>query len=107
MHFDLQLVYRKLCAGVALGALVAAGTSFASSGNDGSQRASQDTTSALVQLNGDPLAMYTKTKPPQGKKIDFDNNTVKAYRAQLSALMVHFEIVRGMPHGQEMNEEQQ
>src|SRR5205085_11723666 len=28
-------------------------------------------------------------------------------RAQLSALTAHFEIVRGMPHGQEMNEEQQ
>ena len=26
------------------------------------------------------------TKPPQGKKIDFNSNTVKAYRAQLAAL---------------------
>lgn len=49
-------------------------------------RASQDTSSALVQLNGDPLATYVKTKPAKGKKIDFSSNTVKAYRAQLSAL---------------------
>lgn len=44
-----------------------------------------DTTSALVQLRGDPLSTYVKTKPPQGKKIDFNNSTVKSYRAQLSA----------------------
>ena len=46
----------------------------------------QDTAAALVQLNGDPLATYAKTKPAQGKKIDFNSNTVKSYRAQLSAL---------------------
>ncbi|MBI3739036.1 MAG: S8 family serine peptidase, partial [Chloroflexi bacterium] len=44
-----------------------------------------DTSSALVQLKGDPLATYIKTKPPQGKKIDFTSSTVKSYRAQLSA----------------------
>jgi subtilisin family serine protease len=44
-----------------------------------------DTTSALVQLRGDPLSTYVKTKPPQGKKIDFSSNSVKSYRAQLSA----------------------
>src|SRR6266540_3733786 len=44
-----------------------------------------DTTSALVQLKGDPLSTYVKTKPSQGKKIDFNSNTVKSYRAQLSA----------------------
>ena len=49
-------------------------------------RPNQDTNSALVQLNGDPLATYVKTKPTKGKKIDFSSNTVKAYRAQLSAL---------------------
>jgi minor extracellular serine protease Vpr len=49
-------------------------------------QAGQDTSSALVQLNGDPLATYSKTKPAQGKKIDFNSNTVKSYRAQLSAL---------------------
>ena len=44
-----------------------------------------DTSSALVQLKGDPLSTYVKTKPPQGKKIDFNSNPVKSYRAQLSA----------------------
>lgn len=51
-----------------------------------SNRPSQDTGTALVQLNGEPLASYVKTKPTKGKKIDFGNSTVKAYRAQLSAL---------------------
>ncbi|MGZ3667412.1 MAG: S8 family serine peptidase, partial [Ktedonobacterales bacterium] len=44
-----------------------------------------DTGSAIVQLKGDPLATYVKTKPAQGKKIDFNNSNVKSYRAQLSA----------------------
>jgi subtilisin family serine protease len=50
------------------------------------QRATQDQSSALVILNGDPLSTYVKTKPAKGKKIDFSSNTVKSYRAQLSAL---------------------
>ncbi|MES2959109.1 MAG: S8 family serine peptidase [Pseudomonadota bacterium] len=49
-------------------------------------RATQDNDYALVQLNGEPLATYVKTKPPAGKKIDFNQNSVKSYRAQLSAL---------------------
>jgi minor extracellular serine protease Vpr len=51
-----------------------------------SARPTQDTSAALVVLNGEPLSTYVKTKPPQGKKIDFNNNAVKSYRAQLSAL---------------------
>jgi len=53
---------------------------------DTSARPRQDTSAALVQLNGDALATYVKTKPAKGKKIDFSSNEVKAYRAQLSAL---------------------
>lgn len=49
-----------------------------------------DKSSALVQLNGDPLSTYVKTKPAPGKKIDFGNTTVKSYRAQLSALRNDF-----------------
>jgi subtilisin family serine protease len=49
-------------------------------------RATQDNDFALVQLNGDPLATYARTKPQPGKKIDFNGSTVKAYRAQLAAL---------------------
>src|SRR5688572_33467922 len=51
-----------------------------------SARPKQDISSALVELNGDPLATYEKTKPAKGKKIDFNSNSVKAYRAQLAAL---------------------
>ncbi len=58
----------------------------ANSDTSTSTRPSQDTGSALVQLNGDPLATYVKTKPAKGKKIDFGSNTVKSYRAQLAAL---------------------
>jgi len=53
---------------------------------DGGSTAGIDTGSALVVLNGAPLATYEKTKPPAGKKIDFSSSTVKSYRAQLSAL---------------------
>ncbi|HEX9017910.1 MAG TPA: S8 family serine peptidase [Anaerolineaceae bacterium] len=49
-----------------------------------------DNTRAIVQLQGDPLSTYVKTKPPQGKKIDFNQSTVKSYRAQLSALRNDF-----------------
>src|SRR6266404_3934731 len=52
--------------------------------------ATVDTSSAIVQLKGDPVSTYVKTKPPQGKKIDFNNDTVKSYRAQLSALRDDF-----------------
>src|SRR6266704_3536434 len=72
-------------------ALAAAGGSKGASAGDatgGSQR--MDTGSALVQLEGEPLATDIKTKPPHGKKIDFDSSTVKSYRAQLSALRNSF-----------------
>lgn len=49
-------------------------------------RVTQDRDYALVQLNGEPLATYVKTRPPAGKKIEFDKTSTKAYRAQLSAL---------------------
>jgi minor extracellular serine protease Vpr len=48
--------------------------------------ATQDLNYALVQLDGEPLATYVKTKPPAGKKVDFNQSTTKAYRAQLSKL---------------------
>ncbi len=53
-------------------------------------RATVDTSSAIVQLKGDPLSTYAKTRPPAGKKIDFSSNTVKAYRAQLNQLRNDF-----------------
>ena len=57
---------------------------------DGTSAATIDTASAIVALNGDPLATYVKTKPAPGKKIDFSSNQVKSYRAQLNALRNDF-----------------
>ena len=56
------------------------------------QQPAQDIGHALVQLEGEPLSTYVKTKPPRGKKIDFDQSTVKSYRAQLSALRNAFKV---------------
>jgi len=44
-----------------------------------------DNTSAIVQLKGDPISTNPSTKPPHGKKIDFNSNAVRSYRAQLNA----------------------
>ena len=49
-----------------------------------------DNGSAIVQLFGDPLSTYVKTKPAQGKKIDFNNATVRSYRAYLSGVRNDF-----------------
>ena len=82
-----QILNSLVVAAVAAFGLVTAGTSWATPNDDAtSTQATQDTSSALVQLNGDPLSTYVRTKPPQGKKIDFYSNTTKSYRAQLSAL---------------------
>jgi len=44
-----------------------------------------DNTSAVVQLKGDPISTNPGTKPPHGRKIDFNSNAVRSYRAQLNA----------------------
>ncbi|HEY5991505.1 MAG TPA: hypothetical protein VIU10_02915, partial [Candidatus Udaeobacter sp.] len=44
-----------------------------------------DKSSAIVQLKGDPLSINSATKPAAGKKIDFNSNNVRSYRAQLAA----------------------
>ena len=78
---------RAIAAALATVALAIANPAFTSPNDDANAvQAAQDTSTALVQLNGDPLATYTRTKPAQGKKIDFNSSTVKSYRAQLSAL---------------------
>jgi subtilisin family serine protease len=74
----------------ATGALLVVGAATGLAGSPGATDGPQattglDTGSAIVQLNGDPLSTYVKTKPPQGKKIDFSSSTVKSYRALLSA----------------------
>jgi minor extracellular serine protease Vpr len=79
----LSVIAAMLVLGVAAGSAGGPAT-------DGSTRATVDTGSALVQLKGDPLATYERTKPPKGKKIDFSSNTVRSYRAQLNQLRNEF-----------------
>jgi minor extracellular serine protease Vpr len=70
---------------------VAGATAGGRTVTDGAPAApSIDTGSAIVQLNGDPLSTYVKTKPAHGKKIDFSSATVKSYRAQLNNLRNDF-----------------
>ena len=88
--FSILLVFSMLVI-----SLAPSGGAYAAAGGGSSADATNsgpwvDTEYALVQLNGDPLSTYVKTKPPQGKKIDFKNDTVKSYRAQLSALRNDF-----------------
>jgi len=72
-------------------AVVAAGAALGGGrATDGVTNPAVDTGSAIVQLNGDPLSTYVKTKPAPGKKIDLSSNTTKSYRAQLSALRNDF-----------------
>jgi subtilisin family serine protease len=78
---------------VAVTALLTVGVSVGLAGGratDGGTATGIDFERALVQLAGEPLATYEKTKPPQGKKIDFSSSTVKSYRAHLSALRNDF-----------------
>lgn len=44
-----------------------------------------DRSSAVVQLKGDPLSTSPRTRPAHGRKIDFNSNAVRSYRAQLNA----------------------
>src|SRR5687767_12039419 len=61
--------------------------SGASTETDGGTSTSMVATElALVQLNGDPLSTHATTKPLPGRKIDFDSNSVKSYRAKLAAV---------------------
>lgn len=63
----------------------------ASAGNsDATPGGGVDTTSAIVQLKGDPISTYPKTKPAPGKKIDWAGSNVKSYRAYLSSLRNDF-----------------
>jgi minor extracellular serine protease Vpr len=44
-----------------------------------------DNSSAIVQLKGDPISTNPTTKPASGRKIDFNGQAVRSYRAQLAA----------------------
>lgn len=79
---------RALLAAALVATLVVAPVSAAprSQTDSAASRPTVDRSVALVQLKGDPLATSAKTKPARGKKIDFTSASVKAYRAELSAL---------------------
>ncbi|MGE5094271.1 MAG: S8 family serine peptidase [Betaproteobacteria bacterium] len=81
-------IHRFTVAAIAATLAIAAAPALSQGTSDGAVAAkpTQDTSSAIVQLNGDPLSTYSKTRPAPGRKIDFNGNTVKAYRAQLAAL---------------------
>jgi minor extracellular serine protease Vpr len=89
-------VRQSLAVIVAMATLAAAGPALSAAGGknaaDGAttSAATVDVEYALVQLNGEPLSTYVKTKPGPGKKIDFNNTTTKSYRAKLSALRNEF-----------------
>ena len=89
--------YARTAIAAALLSLGAAMFSIAASGGGGSasgkpsastdnfqKQPAVDTSSVIVQLKGDPVSKFSSKSAP-GKKIDFNNNTVKWYRAQLSA----------------------
>src|SRR2546427_13173933 len=81
-----QILNGLVIAAVAAFGLVMAGTPAAAPRDDAaSTQATQDTSPALVQLSGDPLSTSVRTKPAQGKKIDFKGHRVKSYRGQLRA----------------------
>ena len=59
--------------------------------SDSTDAAAQwDVSSAIVLLKGDPISTYTRTRPAQGKKVDFSSAAVKSYRAQLNTLRNQF-----------------
>jgi subtilisin family serine protease len=77
---------------VVLLSIVSLGITRGTAGNSDAApgKAQSDNSSAIVILKGAPLSTYAKTKPPQGKKIDFNSSTVKSYRAQLASLRNSF-----------------
>jgi minor extracellular serine protease Vpr len=75
-----------------LSILAVSSTAIAAPSDAPTSNPGQDKTSAIVQLKGDPLSISAKTKPPPGKKIDFDSAAVKSYRANLSALRNDFKV---------------
>lgn len=76
---------RRIVALVALGSLVGllliAGGAAAPPASD----PAIDTDLALVQLTGDPLSVSAKTRPANGKHLDFTSTAVKSERARLVA----------------------
>jgi minor extracellular serine protease Vpr len=70
--------------------LVAPAGAASPSSDSTAVRPTVDKSVALVQLKGEPVTTSAKTKPTNGKKVNLDSTTTKAYRAQLSALRNEF-----------------
>ena len=88
---SIDSVFRRsaLCAALAVASLAAFAASPVLAAQDteaASARPKEDRAYALVQLAGEPLASDARTRPARGKKIDFNNSSVKSYRAQLAKL---------------------
>src|SRR5437763_5673350 len=49
-----------------------------------------DNSTAIVQLKGDPISTNPSTKPAHGRKIDFNSQGVRSYRAQLNQKRTEF-----------------
>ena len=74
---SIDSVFRRtaLCAALAIASLtlVAPPALAAQNTEAAAARPKEDRAYALVQLAGEPLASYAKTKPARGKKIDFNS----------------------------------
>jgi len=67
LHILGALAFALMAAFPVASALAAAGGKAASAGDATGSSQRMDTGSALVQLEGEPLATDVKTKPPHGK----------------------------------------
>ena len=86
---SIDSIFRRtaLCAALAIASLAfGAPPVLAAQNTEAARRGGrkEDRAYALVQLVGEPLASNARTRPARGKKIDFNSNTVKSYRAQLA-----------------------
>ena len=84
--FHHSLVLALAAAALAAGQLQAASTAESNTTDKNGNRLQEDTSSAIVVFWGAPVSTYVKTKPAQGKKIDFNSATVKSYRARLNTV---------------------
>src|SRR5207237_6509643 len=89
-HVRTTIAAALLILGAAMFSIAATGRGGSASGKpnattDNFQKGpAVDTSSVIVQLKGDSVSKFSSKSAP-GKKIDFNNNNVKSYRAQLSA----------------------
>ena len=89
-HVRTAIAAALLILGAAMFSIAASGGGGSASGKpsastDNYQKGpAVDKSSVIVVLKGDPVSKFSSKSAP-GKKIDFNNNNVKSYRAQLAA----------------------